>query len=70
MIRFLVKMQTEITGNVSGFLLYAKTEDEVFPDGAPFVIDGNSFGARTLDLNQEFKEIAEQLDDIAKSYFI
>ena len=30
------------TGNVSGLLLYAKTEDEVFPDGEPFVIGGNS----------------------------
>lgn len=67
---YVTNMDTEHTGNVSGLLLYAKTEDEVFPDGEPFVIGGNSIGARTLDLNQEFKEIARQLDDIAKYHFI
>ena len=57
------------TGNVSGLLLYAKTDEEVFPDGAPFVIGGNSIGARTLDLNQKFDVISQQLDDIAEQYF-
>lgn len=67
---YVKNMDTQNTGNVSGLLLYAKTEDEVFPEGEPFVIGGNSIGARTLDLNQEFKEIARQLDDIAKYHFI
>lgn len=62
-------MDTENTGNVSGLLLYARTEEEVFPDGKPFVIGGNSIGAKTLDLNQEFSVIAKQLDEIAHSYF-
>ena len=63
---YVKNMDTDNTGNVSGLLLYAKTEDEVFPEGEPFVIGGNSIGARTLDLNREFKEIAEQLEDISK----
>ena len=67
---YVKNMDTQNTGNVSGLLLYAKTEDEVFPEGEPFVIGGNSIGARALDLNQEFKEIARQLDDIAKYHFI
>lgn len=62
-------MDTENTGNVSGLLLYARTEEDVFPDGKPFVIGGNSIGAKTLDLNQEFSVIAKQLDEIAHSYF-
>jgi len=62
-------MDTTNSGNVSGLLLYAKTEEEVFPDGEPFVIGGNSIGAKTLDLNKEFKEISAQLDRIAIDYF-
>ena len=66
---YVKNMDKENTGNVSGLLLYAKTEEEVFPDGEPFVIGGNSIGARTLDLNQEFKVISSQLDAIVKQYF-
>ncbi|MGN0629902.1 MAG: 5-methylcytosine-specific restriction endonuclease system specificity protein McrC [Ruminococcus sp.] len=62
-------MDTENTGNVSGLLLYARTEEDIFPDGKPFIIGGNSIGAKTLDLNQEFSEIAKQLDEIAYGYF-
>lgn len=54
---------------LKGLLLYAKTEEEVFPDGEPFVIGGNSIGARTLDLNKDFEEIACQLDNIAENIF-
>lgn len=57
------------SGNVSGLLLYAKTEDEITPD-CSFVIGGNRIGAKTLDLNREFKVIAAQLDQIVKTYLI
>ena len=57
------------TGDVSGLLLYAKTDEEFFPDGEPFEIGKNSIGAKALDLNRDFKEIAKQLDDIAEKYF-
>ncbi|WP_295093626.1 5-methylcytosine-specific restriction endonuclease system specificity protein McrC [Ruminococcus sp.] len=67
---YVKNMDKENTGNVSGLLLYAKTEGEVFPDGEPFVISGNSIGARTLDLNQEFKEIATQLEKIVANLLL
>ena len=65
---YVKNMDKDNTGKVSGLLLYAKTEDEVFPEGKPFVIGGNSIGAKTLDLNKEFKGIAQQLDSITNEY--
>ncbi|MBO5448344.1 MAG: 5-methylcytosine-specific restriction endonuclease system specificity protein McrC [Ruminococcus sp.] len=66
---YVKNMDTENTGNVSGLLLYAKTKDEIFPEGEPFVIGGNSIGARTLDLNQRFDHLSKQLDEIIKHHF-
>ena len=66
---YVKNMDKENTGNVSGLLLYAKTQDEVFPDGKPFEIGGNRIGAKTLDLNNEFSEIKSQLDIIWRDYF-
>ncbi len=60
---------TANTGSVSGLLLYAKTEDALFPEGVRYVIGGSSIGAGTLDLNCDFKEIAAQPEDIAQHYF-
>ena len=59
---------TQNTGNVSGLLLYAKTENEIFPDMEPVTISGNKIGAYTLDLNVDFKHIAKQLDRIAEIF--
>ena len=56
------------TGNVAGILLYAKTNESVTPD-CMFHIGGNQIGAKTLDLNTDFKVIAAQLDKIAGDYF-
>ena len=56
------------TGNVSGMLLYAKTEEAITPD-CSFVMGGNKISVKTLDLNKEFKIIAAQLDKIAEEYF-
>ena len=58
----------ECTGNVSGLLLYAKTEEAITPDFL-FNMGGNRIGAKTLDLNMEFSKIAAQLDAIAENYF-
>lgn len=52
------------TGNVSGMLLYAKTDEETPPSGT-YSMDGNKIMVRTLDLNCDFTEIRKQLDDIA-----
>lgn len=56
------------TGNVSGMLLYAKTEESITPD-CSFVIGGNKISVKTLDLNKEFNLIAAQLDQISEEHF-
>ena len=53
---------------VSGLLLYAKTEEEIQPDNV-YQMHGNRIAVRTLDLNQEFYEIARQLNLIVEQYF-
>lgn len=53
---------------VSGMLLYAKTDEEIQPDGV-YQMSGNQISVRTLDLNREFSEIAAQLDEIANAHF-
>ncbi len=53
---------------VSGMLLYAKTEEETQPDNI-YQMHGNQITVKTLDLNQKFDIIAKQLDDIVKSHF-
>ncbi|MCH3917368.1 MAG: hypothetical protein LKE40_07890 [Spirochaetia bacterium] len=54
--------------NVSGLLLYAKTDEEIQPDSV-FQIHGNRFSVKTLDLTLPFSQIAGQLDKIAEAYF-
>lgn len=53
---------------VSGLLLYAKTADEIQPDG-DFSMSGNKISVKTLDLNQPFEVIAKHLNLIAKEWF-
>lgn len=49
-------------GNVDGMLLYAKTDEEITPNGNMKLRDGNNIYFRTLDLNVSFAEIKEQLE--------
>lgn len=53
---------------VSGMLLYAKTDEEIYPNNV-YQMSGNQITVRTLDLNLPFAEIAEQLNTIAKLHF-
>lgn len=53
---------------VSGMLLYAKTDDAIQPDNR-YKMSGNTIHVKTLDLNVPFQEIARQLNEIVKSYF-
>ena len=55
------------TGNVSGVLLYAKTNEEIVPNLST-EIGGNKFYVQTLDLNQDFNAIKAQLDSICNNY--
>ena len=50
-------------GVVDGMLLYAKTNEDIVPDGQMKMAAGNTIYFRTLDLNQEFKEIERQLKE-------
>ena len=51
-------------GNVSGMLLYAKTDEEIVPNNT-YRMSGNTITVRTLDLSQSFAHIQQQLDAIA-----
>lgn len=55
-------------GDVEGMLLYAQT-DEIIKLNYSYPMRGNTIGARTLDLNQEFKTISSQLDSIVYTRF-
>ena len=54
------------TGKVDGMLLYAKTDDDPVLNDKEILSGGNVIYFRTLDLNRDFKEIANQLDSILK----
>lgn len=53
---------------VSGMLLYAKTDEAVLPNNS-YMMSGNKISVKTLDLNLPFKEIAKQLDAIITEHF-
>lgn len=49
-------------GKVDGMLLYAKTDEDITPDGQMKTNDGNTIFFRTLDLNVPFEDIKKQLE--------
>ena len=57
----------EKTGDASGLLLYAKTDEFVTPDFA-YSLGGNRISVKTLDLNADFESIANQLREIADPF--
>lgn len=58
----------ELPHSVSGMILYAKTDEEIQPDGE-FRMSGNKISVKTLDLNLEFKNISQQLIHIVNMQF-
>lgn len=56
------------TGNVDGLLLYAKTNEDIQPDGQMKLNDGNVIKVKTLDLNSDFSQIKTQLEKIVSDY--
>lgn len=58
----------ENNGNVSGMLLYAKTDEDITPDN-DYSICGNKISVKTLDLSKDFKGISTQLNRIAESLY-
>jgi len=53
---------------VSGMLLYAKTDEETYPDN-DYKMSGNNIGVHTLDLSKDFTYIRQQLDGIVARCF-
>lgn len=53
---------------VSGMLLYAKTDEAVLPNNS-YKMSGNIISVKTLDLDCDFSEIANQLNKIVESHF-
>ncbi len=51
---------TSYSGNVSGVLLYAKTNEDIVPDN-DYMMSGNRISVKTLDLNTDFPDIENQL---------
>lgn len=53
---------------VSGMLLYARTDEEIQPD-AVYWMSGNQISVRTLDLDMPFQDIRRQLEMITETHF-
>lgn len=53
---------------VSGMLLYAKTDEDIYPDNE-YKMSGNLISVRTLDLDVDFSVIKKQLDNVVAKYF-
>lgn len=58
----------EKSAKVSGMLLYAKTDEKVVPDN-DYQMSGNHISIKTLDLNCDFIQVSEQLNQIVLEYF-
>lgn len=65
---YVKNLDKDSTGNVSGMLLYAQTEEEIAPD-FDARMGKNRIMVRTLDLNQDFSGIREQLKCIVEDVF-
>ena len=62
---YVKNMDATSSGNVSGLLLYAKTDEDIVPD-CDYTMSGNRISVKTLDLNTDFADIAKQLNEIAE----
>ncbi|KAF1084974.1 5-methylcytosine-specific restriction enzyme subunit McrC [Sporotomaculum syntrophicum] len=57
------------SGNVSGLLLYAKTDEDIVPDN-DYIIGGSRISVKTLDLNADFSNISNQLNVIVEKLLL
>lgn len=58
----------DVPHEVSGMLLYARTDEEIQPD-AEYRMSGNRIGVKTLNLDRPFEDIRAQLEEIADRHF-
>jgi 5-methylcytosine-specific restriction enzyme subunit McrC len=62
---YVMNYRKGVFGDVSGVLLYAKTDEAITPD-EDLIISGNKISLKTLDLNQEWNGITGQLDKVCE----
>ena len=62
------ELATQNPHKVSGMLLYARTEEEIYPENE-YQMSGNQIAVKTLNLDCNFDMIRSQLDIIADKYF-
>ena len=62
-----VKNKAALGGEVSGMLLYAKTDEEIQPNNT-YMMSGNKISVMTLNLDSDFAMIADQLNGIADEF--
>lgn len=60
--------ESSFDGEVSGMLLYAKTDESLTPNQNLKIL-GNHFCIRTLDLNTDFDQIKNELNEIVNTFF-
>lgn len=65
---YVKNLDKERSGNVSGMLLYAKTDEVILPHNS-YKMSGNRISVETLNLDCEFDEIRQQLNGIVKQHF-
>lgn len=62
-----VKNKAVSGGDVSGMILYAKTDEEIQPNNT-YIMSGNKISVNTLNLDCDFSQIATQLNGIADEF--
>lgn len=65
---YVTEHDTKHSGNIDGMLLYAKTQENIVPDGQMAMKSGSTIFFKTLDLNKEFEQIKEQLDHLISNF--
>lgn len=60
---YVKNLDKERTGNVSGMLLYAKTDEVILPHNS-YKMNGNKISVDIIDLDCDFEKIKEQLNEI------
>lgn len=66
--QYVINHDKNHTGKTDGMLLYARTQEEIQPDGQVKLGDKNMIYYRNLDLNQEFSGIRAQLEGFINMY--
>lgn len=59
----------ESGGEVSGMLLYAKTDENITPNNNEYSMSGNKITVHSLDLDRNFEDIKQELNEIADRCF-